>query len=369
MRDEKLDQILKQALAPQIDDSEIIVHKKMRKKREKGMNRKNRISRFPMAAAIILAILIGTGGTVYAVFQYFGLLDFTDHLKEKIPQEAVELIEREIAQTPIEDGRNTFINLSVKEALCDSETIMIVYEVSAEESGKYLFIPEDATFGSNMSDWSNITGISAGEYAKQNNLEIINIGGGIVNRDELGIVESSMSFKSVSNDVMYVYVRSGKMSDVRHFDVTCVATARPSEAGSVNDVIRQEVKFTLEDMSEADIFSYLPVGQTGHDTETEIVGAQVIQTELGTYIDVHFHNNQGNFPDNISFRIKESDGTGIDSIGGSGIEVNEDGTYRERLILNKKDFSGDFILEIYDYHEGTIYNSMQMRLESKGYNN
>lgn len=63
-------------------------------------------------------------------------------------------------------------------------------------------MPEDALPEDLMSNWSQIPDLTAEEYAAEKGLTIVCIGGGIVNTDELGIVEQSMDFLSVSEDAM-----------------------------------------------------------------------------------------------------------------------------------------------------------------------
>ncbi|MBQ9989406.1 MAG: hypothetical protein IJP31_00465 [Lachnospiraceae bacterium] len=361
MTDEKLEQILRQALAPKIDDSEIKIDRKVRRKKMKK-EKKNTYRSFPTAAAIILAVLLIGGGSVYAAREYFGLLDFSSDTRVMIPEEAETLIEKDIDQVIEENSENTIINCSVREALCDREMIMIVYEVSAKEQGKYLFIPEDASADSDMSQWSNISGITAGEYAKQKGLSIMNIGGGITNRDELGIIESTMNFKSVTDDVMSVYVRCGKESNAKSLNVECVATVRALEAASVNDVLRKEMQFTLEDISQAVTSTYISKVEGADNPGYEIIDAKIIQTELGTYVDVHFVCENSR-TEGMSFKFKSKDGRAIETIGGSGIIYNEDGSCSERYIMNKIDFKDGFIIEIYDYHTNETYETVNMTLK------
>lgn len=360
MTDETLEQILKRALVPEIDEAEIAVHRKEEDtylgKGEKG---KRKINKNIAAAAIAMAIMIIGGSSVYAAINHFGLLDFTENRREQIPQEATQLIEKNVEQTISEDTEDMPIHCEVKEALCDSETIMIVYEVTAKEQGKYLFIPEDAVATDDMSDWSDIRGITAGEYAKQNGLSILHIGGGITNLEELGIAESSLAFHSASDDVMAVYIRSGKQSDAKRVDVECVATAWADGTGTV---CRREMKFTLEDLAKAETCSYQPEksGSTEAKTNLEILGAEVIQTELGTYVDITFRA-ENEAAETLTFRIKDADGRLLDSLGGSGIESHDDGTLGERLSMNRTELGESFVVEIYDYISNVTRGSVRMK--------
>ena len=359
MTDERLDQILKQALTPEIKDEEIMVHRKVRKKRmgKATENRRKHMS-FSAAAAIAIIALAAMSGTVYAVGRHFGLFDFTEQVKESLPEDAMGLIEKDVEQTVADSTDGAIMDCTVREALCDSEVIMLVYEVSAKDAGKYLFIPEDASPEDDMSEWSDIRGISADEYAKRNELQIVNIGGGIGNRDELGIIESSMSFRSVEDDTIAVYVRAGKQSDVKNLNVSCLATARLY--GSDN-VMRNEIKFTLEDMSQAVSTRYMPRMQNAGNSVFEVMKAEVIQTELGTYVDVFYKNLQEE--DRFyktGVRLADKNGDEMDYIEGSGVEFMNDGSCRERFIMNKRQIEDTFSVQMYDYEENIVCETIEM---------
>ena len=386
MTDEKLNQILKQALVPEIGDSEIKLKRAeqgegefymseaadYRNAQESGKhsgkhraNLREKLSRNVLsrkgisAAAIAMAVLLAGGGSVYAAVSHFGLLDFTGNLREEIPQDAATLIEHNVEQSVSDATEDTPIQCSVKEALRDSETIMLVYEVAAKEHGKYLFIPEDAVPEDNMSDWSDIKGITAAEYARQHDLTIFHIGGGIMNTEELGIAESALSFHSAEDDVMEIYVRSHMQSDAKSMEVKCVATAW---LGGTNDVYRREMSFALEDKSKARRSSYQQESIQLADVsrEVSVSEAEVLQTELGTYIDVTYDGEE-EVIENVVFRVKDANGRALEQISGTGVEVQENGSVRQRLILNKTELGESFVLEIYDYVEGTVCGTIRMR--------
>lgn len=57
-----------------------------------------------------------------------------------MPEEAQALIEKEPVQQ--EDG-DSIITYTVKEALCDKNSVQIVVEATAKERGKYLLVGQD----------------------------------------------------------------------------------------------------------------------------------------------------------------------------------------------------------------------------------
>ena len=362
--------------------------------------RKNKVA----AAALIFAAVIGLSGVTYAAHKYYGLFDFSKDSTAKIPKEATEMIDTAVVPEKVEETDGNIMDCTVREALCDSETIMVAFEVSAKEAEKYLFIPEDAVPSDNMSDWSDNKGITASEYAEEKGLQIVNIGGGITNFAELGIAESSLIFKSAGDDVMDVYVRCGKTNDAKSLEVECQATARfaddgyegaedqaeivqtdgkdyedslnsknvKEDSGSENDekelmegIMRKYITFTLQDMSTVDTKAYSVAGYssakgTGEDTIT-VNSAEVLDTELGTYIDINFTSSQEeDVPDDLTFRILDKNGSQIDFIGGSGIEVNSDGTMFERFIFNKMEVGDSFVIEVYNYEDNVVCGSFEM---------
>ena len=174
-----------------------------------------------------------------------------------VPKEAVPQIQTRIETA--QEANDTIFRCTVKEALCDSQTITVVYEVAAEEAGKYLFVPEYALPENLMSNWSNASDLTAQEYATEKGLTIVNIGGGIRNTEELGIAEQSIDFLSVSDDEMDICVTCGKAEEGTSMDVMMLATAHVS--GS-EEAMRLQCDFVLQDMSTTTSTTYLYREQT-----------------------------------------------------------------------------------------------------------
>jgi len=310
------------------------------------------------AAAIVAAVLVG-GGVVYAAVAHLGILDFTKNSSEEIPQEAEQYIEKDIV--PISEGtENDLFDCSVLEALCDSETIMIVYEVSAKESGEYLFIPEDAIPSDHMSDWTNYSDQVASEYASANDLTIVSIGGGISNREELGISAESLRFQSISDDVMDIYVRCEKESDVSNVQVECTATASFQDATSVDDIIRKTLIFSLEDKTKANVAHY-QLGESDGEIDIPITDVQVTQTELGTYIDVTY-DVEDMWSIDYALRIKNGEKT-LNTRGG-GVELRSDGSIGGQYILDRQELGDVLTFEAFDIEDkGTTLGTITATLE------
>ena len=315
---------------------------------------------FPAVAAIVtvaLCILVG-GVTVHVARTYFGLLDFTKESQETISEEAQTMIKNSIDQTIETVDDDVFFDCVVKGALYEGESFMIVYEVSAKESGKYLFIPMDAEVTDDINEWYKIrqSGISASEYASDHSLTIVNIGGGITNSDELGVKSESLLFQSKDEDVMDIYVRGSinLKSDQIPVEYSVIAKIQP-----INETVNSTISFLLEDIGDADIISF-KTQQIGENNPTcNITGIRIIQTALGTYMDVYFDSEEM-IHNNIQFHIKDPSGTTIDILLGSGIEVGDDESFYERLILNETLIEDEFVIECYNFETGETYEAVAM---------
>lgn len=325
----------------------------------KNKKQKSNYKRSVAAAVAALVFVTAAGSGVYAAARHWGILDFADRTVMDVPQEAVPQIQTEIKTE--QEKNDTIFQCSVKEALCDSQTITVVYEVAAKEAGKYLFVPEDALPEDLMRNWSAISDLTAQEYATEKGLTIVNIGGGIRNTDELGIAAQSVDFLSVSDDVMDICVTCGKAEEGTNMDVTMLATARVS--GS-EQVMKLQSNFVLQDMSTTTMTTYLCKEQVSGGQFFEIEKAEVIQTELGTYVDVYYRNEKGDDPaDGLSFRIVDQAGKAYESTGGSGVICVDNGLYRQRCMLNKCEIGENLYVEAFDCLGKEVYGVTELSRE------
>jgi hypothetical protein len=238
----------------------------------------------------------------------------------------------------------------------------MVFEVSSKEKNKYLFVPADALPEDNMFNWCDITEVTAQEYANEKQLQIVNISGTITNNDELGIDSQSMDFYASDDDVMYVYVRCNKKSSVKNFDVSWLTTANIySENIQFNDVVRNTITFTLEDASTLTQIEYLP-NSSNPDMQCEIIKAEILQTEIGTYVDIYYTDTRQMSNDGLTFRLINPNGEAYQSVGGSGIIYQEDGICIERIIMNKTNLNDTIIVEAFNCYEKTVYGRIEMSI-------
>lgn len=323
----------------------------MNSKKEKRRN-----GRKIAAAAAVLAVIAAAGTGVHAAMHHWGILNFADHLVYEVPQEAASQIQTEVETTPKKN--DTAFDCTVREALCDSQTITIVYEVAAKETGQYLLVPTDALPEDQMSNWSNASGRTAQEYAAEKGLTIVNVGGGISNSEELGIASQAMDFRSVSDDVMDVFVTCARSEEGKNIDVELVATA--FVAGS-ETALRMEQSFTLQDLSTTTTAEYVCNEENSVGTYFAIERAEVIQTDLGTYVDVYYSDDKGmDFENGLTFRIVDESGNEYDSTGGSGVEPLGEGRYKQRCMLNKCEIGDRLYIEAFDCFEKNVYGVMEL---------
>lgn len=167
MTDEKLDQILKQALAPEISDREIRIHER----RKDQMKRFGKIGK--CAAAAVAAAVIGIGGLGYfhpvtaAKFPLIGKIfdkiaddatysgDFTDK-KMVLTKEDHEGNLDTSDYTVSDQG----ITLTASEAYCDGYSIFLTVNIESEDAD-FTHIPQHHT-GMNAADNRTAAGFYIG---------------------------------------------------------------------------------------------------------------------------------------------------------------------------------------------------------------
>ncbi|MDE6313292.1 MAG: DUF4179 domain-containing protein [Lachnospiraceae bacterium] len=306
------------------------------------------------AVSIIAFGLLGT--TTYAAGKYLGLLDFFHHTSTKVPEEALELVTSDINQEEQLVTESNAANYTVKEALCDSERIYMVVEVQAKEAGKYFFIPEDALLEDTVSQWGIDSTLSVAEYAESKGLAPLHVNVNIQNSDELGIAVVTMDCLSVSDDVMDIMLECGKTLDAKTLDVVCIGTTWEDGAAQMEDIMRSQIQFTLTDISNSQKVNYLPTDDVQiPGTGVKIENAEVIQTELGTYVEIYYHTANTDDFYQLEFRLKNQE-----SGSGSGGEELEDGKYVWRIYLDKTSLDDSFTLEAYDSSEKNIYGTVEL---------
>ena len=328
-------------------------------------SRSGGMSALKAAALVLISVtLLGTGA--YAAGKYFGILDFlrgSGNTGAVPPVEAEELIvpiaEEEQLKTEITEGMAA--DYTVKEAMCDSESIYVVLEARAKERGRYFFVPEDAVAEDPVRDWGIDSDLSAGEYAASKNLEIMHVNGGIQNTDELGIAVSTIYFQWVEDDVMDIMIECGKTVKEQTLDVVCTGILWNESMTDMEDILRTEIRFSLTDISNAEAIAYEPAGTAGIPGSSAVIEkAEVIQTKLGTYVEIIYQcggmENFGVPPlrlagDNAQEHIIRMP---------SGTEILGGGEYFWKMCLEKRELGDSILLEAYDEETKEVYGTIEL---------
>ncbi len=319
------------------------------------------------AAAFVLISVTVIGSGVYAAEKYFGILDFlrgNGNAGVDLSVEAEDLIvpvteQEQEKETPV-DGMP--VEYTVKEAMCDSDSIYVVLEARAKETGRYFLVPEDASEEEDpVRDWGIDGDMSAAEYAASKGLEIKHVNAGIVNTDELGIAASAIYFQSVSDDVMDIMIESGKTEKGKTFDVVCTGILWDKTMVNMEDILRTEIRFTLTDISDAAATAYMPSGTAQiPGTGAVIEKAEVTQTKLGTYLEILYRDADGDINTAPSFRLAGSNGEEHRIRMGSGTEILENGEYFWRLSMEKVELGVSITLEAYNAETKEVYGTFEL---------
>ncbi len=151
MTDERLDQILKQALAPEISDREIRIHRK-RKDKMKQIGRIGKV-----AAAVIVVALIGTLGLGYFNPVLAAKIPLIGKIFEKVEDnitysgdytdQGIVLTNEDSAgnlDTSEYSASDKGITLTASEVFCDGYSVFLTVNIEAEEAD-FTHIPEHYT--------------------------------------------------------------------------------------------------------------------------------------------------------------------------------------------------------------------------------
>lgn len=128
---------------------------------------------FRLAAAIVIVCML-SAGTVLAVTNAWGILDFLSgrRMDVKVLPEVSDIIQKEVPQKGSQTGFGAF---AVREAVFDGKSVYIVVDVKPSSPGYLLLGPDEAPsdpIGNMGPLFSGKTGTIA-DYARENNKEMI----------------------------------------------------------------------------------------------------------------------------------------------------------------------------------------------------
>lgn len=258
---------------------------------------------------LVLAAAMLMGASAYAGERYFGISEFLSKYGEnakKLSGQAETMVETQINR--VQQGYS-IVDYEVKEAMCDAGSIYAVVEVTAKERGKYLLVDTIAMMEDPVRNIGIESDMTIGEYAASKDLTVVYVGVNFDFSSDMGVSSASVDFQSVEDDVMKVFVSAVKSNDDKNMTVSCVGTIRLPDARTVEDIMRTEFCFQLQDKSIAQSYSFVPVqgsGQEAADGRILLNSVEIQVTDLQTYVYINYTPKKD--IEGIEFAITDEDG-------------------------------------------------------------
>lgn len=253
MTDEKLDQILKQALAPEISDREIRIHRR----RKDNMKKVNRIGKCVAAAVAVVVIGIGTLGYFNPVLA--AKIPVIGKIFEKVEDDATysgDYTNKKTVLTNEDHAGNLDtsdytvsdkgIALTASEIYCDGYSIFLTVNIESEDAD-FTHIPKHYT-GMNVADNRTAAGFYIGgtwsvDGSSPEWLENTFDGEVIDSHTFVGMMKINLAEKYVGSGELNLNVSGLGYDDDRMFDGEEISASHWTD-GSWNIVIPFEVNAT-----------------------------------------------------------------------------------------------------------------------------
>lgn len=319
------------------------------------------------AAAVALIAIMAMGTTTFAAGKYLGLFDYFSEHGQNMPKEATNMINTDVVQDNIEEG---IVDFKVREAVCDSHQIYVLIEAKPADPNKYLIVSQDTLEDDPIEDLGIISeiGTTVGEYAASQNKELLYTGVNI----QTGADSLSIDFQLEEDGTGIFIVSSENVIETTEMNLNCITTVLPANSkGTMDDIIRNEFTFTLQDISTAETLIYQPVGNTTMDgTGLAIDKIEFTKTELGLYGKFTYYiadnatETQKNDAFNIDFHIYDENGTELK--GGIGensgiIEISE-GVYQIKRCYSLAELPENLVLKAHDWNIGEELGTLDLQL-------
>lgn len=311
---------------------------------------------------LTFAAVMAFGATVFAAEKYIGISGFFQEVGNKLPEEAKGMIEKDPVQQ--EDG-DSILTYTVKEALCDKNSVQVVMEVTAKERGKYLLAGQDTMNEDPVRNLGIESDKTIGEYAAEKGLIIVKTGVSFDFNSDLGIETAVVDYRNLEDDVVDFYSSAVKTKESKDLTVSCIGTATLPDAKCVDDVMRTNITFQLEDKSQGKSATYVPVDGEGitADGKVKILSADIEETEVGDYATIHCIFLEES--DSISLDVTDLDGNlwQISDLGGGSevAEVGKEATFQ--MSYQKTDLADEIGIRAYDCETDTAYEPVRMKLK------
>ena len=321
---------------------------------------------------LTFAAVLTFGATVFAAEKYMGISSFFGLDGKQMPKEAQELVEKAPVQQ--EDG-DSIITYTVKEALCDKNSVQVVVEATAKERGKYLLIGSDFSEEDMVRDLGIESDKTIADYANDKGLTVVKVGASFDYNSDLGIISAVCQYQTEADDVLYIYSSAKKENKSGSLMVSCVGTATLPDAKNVDDVMRTNITFQMEDKSQGACVTYVPedgdasaadeeAGVVTADGKIRILSVDVEQTEIANYVSVHYILLNGEF----HFFLEATDAEGnpwtwsnIGSGGSPEPVIGQEAVWN--LTYEKTELTDEIGIFAYDYENDVTYETVQMKLQ------
>ena len=363
-----------------------------------GTKRKSRRKNWKRSLMLIFAAVLTFGATVFAAEKYMGISSFFQEVGNKMPEEVQALIEKDPVQQ--EDG-DSILTYTVKEALCDKNSVQVVVEATAKERGKYFLVGQDAMDEDSVKNLGIESDKTIGEYAAEKGLIIVKVGASFDFDSDLGIETAMSDYRSQEDDVIDFYSSAVKTNESENLTVSCIGTAMLPGAKSVDDVMRTNITFQLEDKSQERSVTYVPEAEEDNfETAAEsnagevdageenssstqkisnsnttdagvitaggkikVIYADIEETEMGDYATIHY------------ILLKESDSFSLDVTDSNGNvwQISDLGGYAPRAEVGKEaiwqinyqktDLPDEIGIRVYDPETGTAYEPVILKIQ------
>ena len=263
-----------------------------------------------------------------------------------------------------EDG-DSILTYTVKEALCDKNSVQVVVEVTAKERGKYLLAGQDTMNEDPVRNLGIESDKTIGEYAAEKGLIIVKTGVSFDFNSDLGIETAVVDYRNLEDDVVDFYSSAVKTKESKDLTVSCIGTATLPDAKCVDDVMRTNITFQLEDKSQGKNAAYVPVDGEGitADGKVKILSADIEETEVGDYATIHCIFLEE--ADSISLDVTDLEGNlwQLSDLGGGSevAEVGKEATFQ--MSYQKTDLADEIGIRGYDYETNTTYEPVKMKLK------
>ena len=136
-------------------------------------------------------------------------------------------------------------------------------------------------------------------------------------------------------------------------------------AKCVDDVMRTNITFQLEDKSQGKSMTYVPVDGEGITAagKVKILSADIEETEVGDYVTIHCIFLEE--CDSISLDVMDLNGNlwQLSDLGGGSevAEVGKEATFQRSY--QKTDLADEIGIRGYDYETNTTYEPVKMKLK------